>query len=520
MEFWIIFLSLCICFVLKLLLNLILQKTYNKREHKVLPLPPGPSTFPIIGNFFWLRKTFFDLEPILRELHAKYGPIVSLHIGSQRAIYIRTHALAHEALVKNGAIFASRSPVSGGDRHIHRFNINSSPYSPIWRLLRRNLTTEMLHPSRLKSYSHARKWVLQVLINKLKAESQSGNVVPVMNHIQYAMFCLLVFMCFGKKLDEKEVREIKAVQDTLIGNRTRFNVLNFLPSLLSRVFFQKLWNELQVILRKQENLFIPLIRAREERRNNPNSNPEEEEEEEDFVNSFVDTLPYLKLPDNGRKLSEIEMVGLCSEFLIAGTDTTSAALQWLLANLVKHQHIQSKLAKEIEGVVGKGEEINEEDLQKMPFLKAVVLEGLRRHPPAHFLLPHAVTEDTTLNGYLIPKNATTVNVTVAEIGRDPYAWEDPMEFRPERFLSSVKGEEVIDITGQKEIKMMPFGAGRRICPGLGLAMLHMEYFLANLVRDFEWKARDGNDDVDLSEKLHFTVVMKNPLQALSYSRIK
>ncbi|XP_042521060.1 cytochrome P450 89A2-like [Macadamia integrifolia] len=508
MEFWFIILSLCICFALKLLLNLILDKKYNKREHKLklpLPLPPGPFTFPIIGNLFWLSKSFLDLEAILRDLHAKYGPIVTLHIGSQRVIFIRTHTLAHEALVKNGAIFASRPPVIGLIRLIHRFDINSLEYGPVWRLLRRNLTTEVLHPSRLKSYAHARKWVLQVLTKKLKVESQSGKAAPVMNHIQYAMFSLLGFMCFGKKLDEKEIREIEAVQTTLLVNFSRFAVLNFLPW-FARIFFQKLLKELQEILRKQENLFIPLIRARNLKL------------EEDFVISYVDTLLDLKLPDDGRKLSEAEMVSLCSEFLITSTDTTSTALQWILANLVKQQHIQSKLAAEIEGIVKPGEEIVEEDLQKMPYLKAVVLEGLRRHPPAHFLLPHVVTEDTTLNGYLIPKNATSVNVTVAEIGWDPYAWEDPMEFRPERFLSSEEGQEVIDITARKEIKMIPFGAGRRICPALGLALLHLEYFLANLVRDFEWKATDG-DDIDLSEKQDFTCVMKNPLHALIHSRM-
>ncbi|CAN1217705.1 Cytochrome P450 89A9 [Linum perenne] len=92
---------------------------------------------------------------------------------------------------------------------------------------------------------------------------------------------------------------------------------------------------------------------------------------------------------------------------------------------------------------------------------------------------------------------------VAEMGRDPKVWEDPMSFKPERF---------VDIKGIKEIKMMPFGAGRRICPGYGLALLHLEYFVANLVWSFDWKAVEG-DEVDLSEKQEFTVVMKNPLQA-------
>ncbi|OVA05853.1 Cytochrome P450 [Macleaya cordata] len=180
-----------------------------------------------------------------------------------------------------------------------------------------------------------------------------------------------------------------------------------------------------------------------------------------------------------------------------------------MANLVKHQNIQSKLVDEIKGVVkSENDDIKEEDLQKMLYLKAVVLEGLRRHPPTHFVIPHAVTEDLCLDGYVVPKEAT-VNFMVAEIGRDPKLWNDPTEFKPERFLSS---GEVFDITGSREIKMMPFGAGRRICPGLGLATLHLEYFVANLVREFEWTARIG-DDVDLSEKQELSITMKNPLWA-------
>ncbi|KAJ6403883.1 hypothetical protein OIU84_012140 [Salix udensis] len=202
-------------------------------------------------------------------------------------------------------------------------------------------------------------------------------------------------------------------------------------------------------------------------------------------------------------------------FSMQGTDTTSTALQWIMANLVKHPRIQEKLFEEIQGVVDAGqEEIREDDLHKMPYLKAVVLEGLRRHPPGHFVLPHAVTQDTILDGFRVPKNGS-VNFMVAEMGWDAKVWEDPMMFKPERFMNSDNSIDVeaFDITGSKEIKMMPFGAGRRICPGYGLAMLHLEYFLANLIWDFKWVAVDG-DSVDLSEKQEFTVVMKNPLEAL------
>ncbi|KAK8514561.1 hypothetical protein V6N13_103276 [Hibiscus sabdariffa] len=143
-----------------------------------------------------------------------------------------------------------------------------------------------------------------------------------------------------------------------------------------------------------------------------------------------------------------------------------------MANLVKHPRIQERLFLEIDGVVGDDNngvgEIRQDDLQKLPYLKAVVLEGLRRHPPAH-IVPHCVTEDTVLGGYLIPKNGA-LNFMVADMG-----W-DPMAFKPERFMAGDGGGEVFDITGSREMKMMPFGVGRRIFPGLGLALLHLRVF--------------------------------------------
>lgn len=239
--------------------------------------------------------------------------------------------------------------------------------------------------------------------------------------------------------------------------------------------------------------------------------------------SYVDTLLDLELPskEGKRKLTEVEIVNLCNEFLGAGSDTTITSLQWIMANIVKYPKVQETLYDEISSVVRPGvDAMEEEDLQRLPYLKAVVLEGLRRHPPAHLVLPHAVTEDTELGGYMIPKKAT-VNFMVADMGLNPNVWEDPMAFKPERFLSndhgSGGGAEGFDLTGSREIKMMPFGVGRRICPAYGLALLHLEYFVANLVWAFEWKAVDG-DEVDLSEKTEFTIGMKNPLQAMALPR--
>ncbi|KAF7811077.1 cytochrome P450 89A2-like [Senna tora] len=500
MELWFIFtVSLCLSLIIKSLFF---------PSNKTLPLPPGPLRLPLIGTLLTLRTSFSEIELLLRNLHAKYGPIVTLSIGPRLSIFVADRNLAHYALIQNGAVFSNR-PTSLPAAKIfnsNQRNVNSAFYGPTWRLLRRNLTSEMLHPTRIRSFSGTRKWVLQVLMDRLKADSESRDSIKVIDHFQYAMFCLLVFMCFGDRLDEKEIKDIEYVERKVLLSSNRFRVLNFCPR-ITRVLFHKRWKELLEIKKERDDVLIPLIRARESLKKAQNDN--------DFVVSYVDTLLELEWPQEKRKLDESEIVSLCSEFLNAGTDTTATALQWIMANLVKYPHIQERVFEEIREVMGERDdkEVKEENLNKLPYLKAVILEGLRRHPPAHFVVPHAVSEDAVLNGYLIPKNGT-INFMVAEMGWDPKVWENPMEFKPERFL---KDEEGFDITGSKEIKMMPFGAGRRICPGYNLAMLHLEYFVGNLVWNFEWKASNG--DVDLSEKQEFTVVMKNPLHVSLSPRV-
>ncbi|PKI72999.1 cytochrome P450 89A2-like isoform X2 [Punica granatum] len=511
MEFWfVIILSICLAALLKLILGL-------SSSRRKLKLPPGPLSLPFISDLFWVRKSFADLEPILRSLHAKYGPVVALRRGGSRpAVFVSSRLLAHQALVQDGATFADRPPTVGVETistSRHR-KINSTPYGPMWQVLRRNLTAEFLHPVRVRSYSPARKWVLKKLLDSLRRDEP---VQPV-GHFRCTIFSILVHMCFGDRIDEQQIKEVEEVQRVMPLILGRFEILNLWPS-LGKVLFRRQWKEFNRLSQKQKKVLLPLIRVHAIAR----TKKRKEEQGKDYgdnVVCYADTLLNLELPEK-RKLNEDEMVSLCSEFLNGGTGSTSTALQWIMANIVKYPAVQETLYSEIRAMIGpKVVTVDEDDLQRLPYLKAVVLEGLRRHPPAHHVLPHAVTEDTELDGFLIPRKGT-VNFMVAEMGWDPEVWEDPMAFRPDRFLVNRHGGGGMefDITGAKEIKMMPFGAGLRMCPAYTLALLHLEYFVANLVWAFEWKAVDG-DEVDLSEKEEHTFVMKNPLQAILTPRLK
>ncbi|KAL5080325.1 hypothetical protein RYX36_008746, partial [Vicia faba] len=183
---------------------------------KTATLPPGPLHIPILTSLLWLRKSFSQLEPFLKTLHAKHGPIIALRIGSRPSVFISDHSLAHHALVHNSSIFSDRPKAlpTGKLMSSNQHNISSASYGATWRTLRRNLASEMLHPAKVKSFSEIRNWVLDTLINRLKtaSESESFMVVP---HFHYAMFCLLIFMCFGERVSDEKVNEIERAYSTV-----------------------------------------------------------------------------------------------------------------------------------------------------------------------------------------------------------------------------------------------------------------------------------------------------------------
>ncbi|GMJ04372.1 cytochrome P450, family 87, subfamily A, polypeptide 6 [Hibiscus trionum] len=508
MAVW-LFISISIAVILKLIFNYLTQTRKPSQN-----LPPGPHPLPILGNLFLFRKSFNDLHGILESLHAKFGPIITLYFGSRPAIFVANRYLAHQALVQNGAVFAHRPPAFDIEE---RVVITTASYGSTWRVLRRNLTAEMLHSSRLKSYSHARKIVLGrlLMLLKLQSDQSADHSVQVMDQFRNSMFSLLAFMCFGDELEDQKIKEIGDVERDMMRTFGEMSMVSILPK-VAMIMFYKQGKKLLRLQDEARRLIIPLIldrkKVKQEHKHNTNK-------QRLSMSSYVDTLLDVKLPEENRSLNVEEILGLCSEFLNGGTDNTSALLLWIMANLVKYPRIQEKLFAEMKRVIGNQEKmVKEDDLHKMPYLKAVILEGLRRHPPLRFLIPHAVTEDVVLNGYLIPRDGS-VNFMIGDMGMDPKVWEDPMSFTPERFLSRDlnKDGEGFDITGSKEIKMMPFGAGRRICPGYALAILHLEYFVANLVWSFEWKPR-GEYDVNMEEQHEFSVRMKHPLQALLYPR--
>ncbi|XP_043701022.1 cytochrome P450 77A2-like [Telopea speciosissima] len=493
-----------IVFVASAFLFLVPKLSKSKR----LNLPPGPPGWPVVGNLFQVAGSGKPFFQYVRELIPVYGPILTLKMGTRTMVIISSPELAHEALIQKGQVFANR-PRENPTRKVfsvNKFTVNSAVYGPVWRSLRRNMVQNMLSNSRLKEFREVRVSAVDLMIDRMKSEAEANqDVVSVLKHARFAVFCILVSMCFGVEMDGDEIERIDQMMKTvLIILDPRID--DYLPILAP--FFSKQRKQAMQVREEQIKTLLPYIDARRSALKNHLGS-----DKMAVSFSYLDTLYDLKIEGRQSTPTNDELVTLCSEFLNGGTDTTATALEWAIARLIEKPEIQSRIYEEIKSTVG-DRKVDEKDVESMVYLSAVTKELLRKHPPTYFSLTHAVTEPATLGGYDVPTDAN-VEIFLSGIAEDDRVWSDPKEFNPDRFLS---GKEDADITGVKGVKMIPFGAGRRICPGLSMASLHIDLMLARMVQEFQWKALPSQKMSDFSEKLEFTVVMDPALQAVITAR--
>ncbi|KAK7390168.1 hypothetical protein VNO78_25467 [Psophocarpus tetragonolobus] len=200
--------------------------------------------------------------------------------------------------------------------------------------------------------------------------------------------------------------------------------------------------------------------------------------------------------------------------LVAATDTVAATTVWVMTVLIKNPRVMKKVQEEIRNLGGTKDFLDEDVIQKFPYFRAVIKETLRLYPPAPIPMPRETNEVCIIDGYKIPAK-TIVYVNVWAIQRDPMSWKDPDEFLPERFL-----DNTTDFRGQ-HFELIPFGGGRRICPGMPMAVALLDIILANLLNSFDWELPPGmkRKDIDTEVLPGLTQHKKNPLCLLAKCRI-
>ncbi|KAF5935475.1 hypothetical protein HYC85_026604 [Camellia sinensis] len=468
------------------LLLLFLLKYFNSAPL----LPPGPNPWPILGNLLHMGK---KPHITLSNFAQSYGPLISLKLGTQVLIVGSSPAVAMEILKTHDRILSARlvphvSPVKSPE--LNHLSLGwAVECNDNWKFLRTICRTELFSGKAIESQACLRERKVMEMVEFLSR--MEGKVVKIGDVVFATVFNMLsnVLMSrdFTRLGEESEEGKMKGLLRTIFEVVSTPNLADFYP------IFGAL--DLQGLNKKSKELFMricalwePIIEERRERKASKISR------QEDFLDALLDNA-----------FTNDQINHLTTELISAGTDTSTSTIEWAMAELIKNPESMNKVREEL------AREINhdfakESHLPQLPYLQACVKETLRLHPPAPILIPHRALESCTVMNYAIPKNAQLV-VNVWAIGRDPTIWVEPLKFNPERFLNSA-----LDFKGG-DYEFVPFGAGRRICPGLSMAAKQVPLVLASLIHFFDWSLPLGisPNELDMTEKFALTLQREQPL---------
>ncbi|XP_073280443.1 geraniol 8-hydroxylase-like [Primulina huaijiensis] len=484
--------------VLVLLSAFTLFHGYQILYTRVKKFPPGPTPLPIIGNLHLLGD---QPHKSLAKLAKTHGPLMCLRLGFINTVIISSSAMAKEVLQKQDLAFSSRSAPNA----VHacdqpKYSVVWLPVALRWRSLRKVLNSNIFSGSRLDASQHLRSRKVQELIAYCGKSSQAGEAVDVGRAAFRTSLNLLTNTIFSMDLTDPFSDSGKEFRDLVLNimvEAGKTNLVDYFP-FLEKIDPQGIRRRMTIHFGKIIELFNGLI----------NERLEKGESKDTETNDVLDLL-LTTSKENPEEIDRPHIERMCLDLFVAGTDTTSNTLEWAMTEAIRNPETMKKAKSELEEIVGKGKIIGEEDVQRLPYLRCMVKETLRIHPPVPFLIPRKVEEDVEVRGYTVPKNCRVL-VNAWAIGREADAWKNPLEFKPERFL-----ESDMDVRG-RDFELIPFGAGRRICPGLPLAIRMVPVILGSLLNSFDWKLEGGSppEELDMEEKFGITLQKALPLRAV------
>ncbi|TKY63307.1 cytochrome P450 family 71 protein [Spatholobus suberectus] len=437
--------------------------------------PPGPRGLPIVGNLLQLDSSNLNFQ--LWQLSKTYGPLFSLQIGFKPAIVVSSPKLAKEVLKDHDLDVCSRPPSLGPLKLSYNgLEMIFSPYNDYWREIRKICVVHFFSSKRISNFSHVRKSEVKLMMEMISGHVCSSKITNLSEVIMSVSSAIICRIAFGRKYDEEgaERSRFHGLLNESQAMFLSFFVSDYIPSLG--------WiDKLTGLLARLEKTFKALdVFFQEVIDEHLDPNRVKQNDEEDIVEVLVELKKQGRLSID---LTNDQIKAIILDILVAGTDTTAATSVWVMTGLMKNPRVMAKAQEEIRNLCGNKEFIEEKDVQKLVYLKAVIKETLRFYAPTP-LVPREAIRSFTIDGYEI-KPKTIVYVNGWAVQRDPETWKDPEEFYPERFLNNE-----IDFKGQ-DFELIPFGAGRRICPGMSLGMATVELITANLLNSFDWEMPVG-----------------------------
>ncbi|KAK9073552.1 hypothetical protein SSX86_007876 [Deinandra increscens subsp. villosa] len=461
-------------------------------------LPPSPPRLPIIGNFHQLGSS---PRESLRDLSNKYGPLMLLHLGSIPTLVVSSAEVAREVMKTHDLVFSDRPSLSIPNILFYgSTDIAFSRYGEYWRQLKSIVVLNLLSATRVKSFRQVREEETGLVIRAL--EESRGSIVDMSALLGSYTSNVLCRVAFGKTYYELGFTDkLKKFVD-MLGT---FCVGSYIPWLSWIDRLSGLRGSAHAISKELDHFLEGVIDV------HLNKKMGSGDETQDFVDILRDIQKDKTI---GFRLDTNTLKAVILDVFVAGSDTIFSSLDWAMSELIKHPRVMKKLQQEVTEVAQGRSTISEDDLDKMKYLKAVVKEALRLHAPLPLLLAREARNGVNLMGYDIPPG-TQVIINAWAIGRDPVSWNEPEEFKPERFLNNP-----VEYKGL-HYEFLPFGAGRRGCPGLHFAIVLIELILANIVHKVNFELPNGVKDVDLDMTVAngVTVQRKFPLLVMASPRV-
>ncbi|XP_061342921.1 trimethyltridecatetraene synthase-like [Gastrolobium bilobum] len=485
--------------VLFLFIRRLRRRRYN--------LPPGPKPWPIIGNLNLIGPL---AHQSLHALSHKYGPIMHVWFGSNPVVVGSSANMAKAFLKTHDATLAGRPKFAAGKYTTYNYsNITWSQYGPYWRQARRMCLLELFSAKRLDSYEYIRNQELRGFLNELY--NSANKTLVLKDHLSDLSLNIISRMVLGKKyLDKSEnaiisPEEFKKMLDELFLLNGVLNIGDFIPW-INFLDLQGYIKRMKALSKKFDRFMEHVLDEHTERMKGI----------KDYVaKDMVDVLLQLAEDPNLEVKLERHGVKAFTQDLIAGaTESSATTIDWAISELLRKPEIFKSATEELDKVIGRDRWVEEKDIVNLPYIYAIAKEAMRLHPVAPMLVPRLAREDCNVDGYDIPKG-TQVIVNFWTIGRDPEIWENPNEFQPERFI----GKD-IDVKGH-DYELLPFGAGRRMCPGYPLGLKVIQASLANMLHGFNWRLPDNmrNEDLNMEEIFGLSTPRKLPLEVVVEPRL-
>ncbi|CAI9106162.1 OLC1v1005238C1 [Oldenlandia corymbosa var. corymbosa] len=498
---WILFTLLAIF----LSLNLFIKHKKNNRSDQVKQqVPPGLWKLPIIGNLHNLMGSL--PHHALKSLSRKHGDLIHLQLGEVSTFVVSSPQLAKEIVKTHDVAFANRPEFLSAKIILYNCSdLAFAPYGDYWRQMRKICILELLSGKNVRSFGPIRQHEVSQLVSSVREAANAGskraiNLTQLLSSYSSSVVCRAAFgRSFGRHRDTL----LMLVKEALVLS-SGFDVCDVFPSWKILHYLSSKPKMLQ-LRNKIDGILDTIIQEHVEHRARTLTGFGEFGQED-----LIDVL--LRIKDNGDlqfPITNTHIKAIIIDMFIAGTESSSITVEWAMTEMFRKPHVLVKAQSEVRkalATMGKTT-MEEADTHKLSYLKLVIKETLRLHPSPSLILRENM-EECEIGGHTIPPKSRVI-INVWGIARDPRYWDDPESFIPERFEDSS-----VDFAGN-HYEFLPFGSGRRSCPGTSFGLANIEVPLANLLCYFDWKlpADDANGTrcLDMSETHGLTTPKKHNL---------